>query len=146
MIDYELLINWLNVTRIIRNDSLLNDKFENKITYNEVLVLAAIFNEGHPYSSFGDILKSTKMLKSQLNRTINSLEKKEYIIRKIDEEDKRCQKVKMTNEGESILSEIKETMLKVVRNFIDVIGEEDSKTLCDIFGKIIDKQNLLIKE
>lgn len=135
MLEEKLLKNWVLLSRIIKND-----RFVDKIPYSEVLILSLLFPFFPHYVSIKEIIADTKMLKSQVNRTIASLLRKEYIVKRSCMQDKRCLEICLTKKGNQFMKEIHTNSLQICKKFIQVIGEEDAITLNRIFEKIITNQ------
>ena len=111
-------------------------------SYNETVVLFLLsLNEG--YTSYNELLNKTKLLKSQLNRTITNLENNGYVTRKINEKDKRKMDVLITEKGKEVQEKIHQTSIIFSDKIIEIIGEENSNKLVEIFKEIVAKQEVL---
>ncbi len=71
-LDERLLCAWLRLTTVISNERVVT-----AMPYNEALICNILDQEadGVPLTAT-DLCEKTKMLKSQMNRTLNSMEKK----------------------------------------------------------------------
>ena len=86
----------------------------------------------------------TKMQKSQMNRTLTSMEEKGWIERKRSEEDKRQIFVTLNEEQSAFYREQHEHVLKVVEKLIACIGEEKATQALELFtliSKIAEEDN-----
>lgn len=83
-----LLKAWLRLSVGINNERLVSD-----MPYNESLICNILYwnTLNHPDGEITatDLCHRTKMLKSQMNRTLNNMEKKQLIVRERSEKDKR---------------------------------------------------------
>ena len=66
-----LLNAWLRLSTSINNPRIVSE-----MTYNESLVCNILYNHSESEITATDLCNATKMLKSQMNRTLNQLEKK----------------------------------------------------------------------
>lgn len=75
---------------------------------------------------------------------LNELQKRGYIIRKINEYDKREQNVYLTEFGERFKISLLESLEKVEEEFVRVIGDNEldriSNTLENMFNKLSPKE------
>lgn len=127
-----LLDKWLLITTSIKNNRIVKE-----LPSTEAMVLHLLINNYPNSVSVQYLIDKSKMLKSQMNRTIKSLEKKAYIEMTLDEKDKRCKRISITTLGQNIIDEIHKTSIKACQDVISIIGEEDGKKLLSIFDKII---------
>lgn len=132
MIEEKLLRNWLLLSRIIKNDRIVET-----IPYSEALVLALLLPEYPDDVLLKNLIHDSKMLKSQINRTISSLLQKKWIEKKSCLDDRRCLKIRMTEKGFQVIEEIRQSVLQISRNIVQSIGMEDAEKLNEIFEKII---------
>lgn len=78
-----------------------------------------------------------------VSRTLKKLEEREYIIRKVDKNDRRNTYVELTLEGEAIMKESKEIM----HDFADaVLGEMGEENMNRLIAYLKDLQNMAMKE
>lgn len=79
---------------------------------------------------------------------LNELQKRGYIIRKINEYDKREQNVYLTEFGERFKISLLESLEKVEEEFVRVIGDNEldriGNTLENMFNKLSPKEEGLI--
>ncbi len=132
-----LLKDWLLVSRIIKNERLVD------IPYTEALVLYLLLMNYPQNVSVKYLIETSKMLKSQMNRTLNILKKKEWIDIQSKKEDLRCKEISLTNLGKMTIQQINTHSLDTSQKILEIIGEEDSKELIRIFEKVIQRQNEL---
>ena len=131
-LDERIITAWIKLTGVLKNTRITQD-----MIYNEAVVMNLVYNryleDGEGLVSFKEIVSRTKMLKSLVNRTIDSLVKQGY-LEKTDGQDKRTTLVRAKN-FDAFLKEHEKT-LALVRNIIATIGEEDAETFVRISDKI----------
>lgn len=84
------------------------------------------------------ISDKTKLSRPAVTQTLNSLEKKGYIIREMDEKDRRKFKVKITPQGKKIFNETFESKFNELMEIIEQLGKEKVNQLTDIFKEIVE--------
>ena len=87
-INENLLNTWLRLST-----SVVNSRLVSNLSYNESLVCNILYHaqkkEPDQLLTATDLCNATKMLKSQMNRTLNQLEEKKLITRIRSSSDKR---------------------------------------------------------
>ena len=143
----ERLLNaWLRVSTTI-----VNSRVVSELTYNEALVCNALYRNkmldiGKNLTAT-DLCNETKMVKSQINRTLNMLENKGIITRTRSQADKRCVFVSL-NEGNDDLYMIQHNrILALLDGIMAELGEEKTKqtiealdTVAEIAEKLITRR------
>ena len=71
-----------------------------------------------------------------ISQTLSSLEKKELIRREVAQQDRRKVTVLLTPLGEDVLNKVKNHANDMVDEIINHLGEEDTKELIRIFGRM----------
>ncbi|HZK39081.1 MAG TPA: MarR family transcriptional regulator [Clostridia bacterium] len=78
------------------------------------------------------------MTKSAISQILNSLEKKEYVRRRIDKEDRRKIAVTLTSNGQSILARTKAYTDDMIDTVISRFGEDNTRQIIDLFIDLTD--------
>lgn len=134
----ELLSAWLRLSTTINNERLVS-----KMTFNEALICNILYrNKTHnPDKNITatDLCNETKMLKSQMNRTLNSLEAKQLIIRERSLEDKRCVYVSMNMDKADIYYEQHAKIMELMDRIVNEFGEEKAYEIIELFTMISDR-------
>ena len=108
--------------------------------YNEAIIMLLLYKryceDGIGLISVQEIIQETKMLKSLVNRTINSLQSKGLLERCPGEKDRRTLSVRCVREKLSVFLEVHNSSLNVATGILDIIGEEDAETFIRIVDKI----------
>lgn len=140
-----LLQAWMKLS-----SSIINRRVVAELSYKESQVCHILY---HNYRTAPkakltatDLCAQTKMLKSQMNRTLNLLEEKGIITRTRSEQDKRQVYVAMNWEGADKYRLQHERILKLVDGIIDRLGAEQARQTIELFGKISDIADELLTE
>ena len=70
---------------------------------------------------------------------LNSLEKKDLVLREASKEDRRKIIVKITKKGKKLVDEKRDELHRNISKSLDMIGEEDAETLIRIISKFTEK-------
>lgn len=132
----EALINaWVGLTSALKNSRITQG-----MNYNEAIVMLSVYQrfqkDGEGLTSFKEIVRETKMLKSLVNRTIDSLVKQNLLIRS-GGADKRTTFVRPVRENLEEYLRVHERSLEFARSIVAIIGEEDAYAFVRIASKII---------
>lgn len=131
-LEERVITAWVKLTGVLKNTRITQG-----MIYNEAIVMNLVYEkyreDGVGLTSFKEIVRRTQMLKSLVNRTIESLVKKGYLER-IDGKDKRTTYVKAAN-LDDFLEEHDKT-LALVRGIIETIGAEDAEAFVRLSDKV----------
>lgn len=132
----ESLLNaWLRLSTSVNNARLVSE-----MTYNESLICNILYN--HSKASDGTIITATdlcnftNMLKSQMNRTLNQLEKKNLITRERSTADKRQICITMNLEQCHTYENQHRKILNILDTVIDYLGEEKTQQTIETLNQI----------
>ena len=132
-LEERLITAWVKLTGVLKNTRITQE-----MIYNEAVVMNLVYNkyreDGVGLVSFKEIVERTRMLKSLVNRTIDSLVQQGYLV-KSDGEDKRTTFVQGAD-FDAYLQEHENT-LALVRDIVDAIGEEDAEAFIRISDRIV---------
>lgn len=133
----QLLQAWVTLSGIMKNNRVIAS---GPLVYNEAIVMLSVYKryllDGEGLTSVKDIISETNMLKSLVNRTVNSLEKKGLILRFQGTLDKRTVFIKCVKEKLNVFMEVHRVSLKVAGDIADIIGSEDIGHFVRIVNKI----------
>ena len=129
-LEEELIRAWIKITSIIKNNRI----FEN-VSYNEAIILNLVYQKFKNGDGIyvQDIIKYTKMLKSLVNRTLNSLSEKGF-INKVQDKNKLI--VYFNEAKKSDYLKIHEHTLEYMHPIVEKIGKEDIIEFIRIVNKI----------
>lgn len=132
-----LLGAWLRLSTSVNNSRLVSD-----IPYNESLICNILYHstleQPENRLTATDLCCMTKMLKSQMNRTLNQLEDKKMITRERSAEDKRKVYISLnpTQMEEYLTQHAK--ILELLDAIIDRLGETETKNAIHVMHTISD--------
>lgn len=132
-LEERIITAWVKLTGVLKNTRITQG-----MIYNEAIVMNLVYNkylqDGEGLTSFKEIVRQTQMLKSLVNRTIDSLVKKGYLV-KIDGKDKRTTFVRAAH-LDDYLKEHEKT-LSLVKNIVKTIGADDAEAFIRLADKIV---------
>ena len=143
-INENLLNTWLRLST-----SVVNSRLVSNLSYNESLVCNILYHaqkkEPDQLLTATDLCNATKMLKSQMNRTLNQLEEKKLITRIRSSSDKRQVFVKFNLDTADIYLEQHQKILDLVDNIIEHFGPEKIEVTLQVLTSICDVADDAIK-
>lgn len=115
--------------------------YRSDLNITELVVMRGL--EGNcPYSdnniSISEFQSELHITKSAISQMMNSLEKKGFIERKIDTEDRRKIVVTLTQAGKDILKETKESANHNLNEIISNLGDENTKQFIGLLNQVSD--------
>lgn len=130
MLNDELLSVWLQLTNVIDNHRLAEG-----MPFNEALV-CGLLSGGCRTAS--ELCAETRILKSQMNAILRSLESKGIIARQRSQTDRRCIELRLLPEGCSRYADGHRQALALVDRLIGMLGEENVQTLIPLLHQVVD--------
>lgn len=110
----------------------------NDVTIRDFHVIEAISkNVALGNSASNIVAKSLNITAGTLTTAIKRLERKGYVVRMVDDKDKRINKLFLTEKGEKINEAHKEFHLKMVNTIASNLTETEEKQLTDLLSKVI---------
>lgn len=143
MLNEELLTAWLRLGVVVDNQRLVSD-----IPFNEVLVCGILLRaqeQGQALTA-SDLCARTRILKSQMNALLNSLEKKGYLRRQRSQTDLRRVELSLLPVGAERYLESHRQTLALVDRLIDAVGRENVETLIPLLLQAADSFDRILKE
>ena len=117
----KLLDSWLNLT-----STLWNTRLVSSLTYNEAHVMGLLLRhstEANPMTAT-DLIRRTRLLKSQMNKILTSLESRGFITRTRAEMDKRMIYILLTEEGVAAYQEEHKNVDTILNQLVTKVGAE----------------------
>ena len=134
-----LLDAWLKLT-----STLWNTRLVNSLTYNEAHVMGLLLRfstESSPMTAT-DLIAHTRLLKSQMNKLLTSLERRGLIMRSRAQTDKRQIHIRLTPEGEIAYREEHKGVEAILDKVIERLGAaralEIARELTDVTAIVDD--------
>lgn len=135
-IEEELLSAWMSMSLNIRGNRLLTS-----LSFNEIVVCSFLYRnmkEGEELLTATDLCSQTKLLKSQLNKVLNEMEKKGLVERIRSKEDKRKVFLKLREEKISVYLEEHKKVMQIVHRVCDALGEEKTGLLTELIWETLE--------
>lgn len=139
-----LLGAWLKLSTAINNSRIVSE-----MSYNESLICNILYRNAteSPDKALTatDLCVETKILKSQMNRILTQLERKNLITRERSKEDKRKIFIRLTTEQSNAYLKQHEQILKLLDEIIEKLGEEKAKEIIHALNRISNVADEIIK-
>lgn len=143
MLNEDLLSAWLKIGVVVDNQRLVSD-----LPFNETLVCGLLLRaqeEGHCLTA-SELCAQTRILKSQMNVILRSLEKKGFLLRKRSPSDLRRVDLSLLPEGIAHYQESHRKTLALVDRLIDAVGPTSIRTLVPLLLQVADSFDQILKE
>lgn len=117
----QLLDAWLNLT-----STLWNTRLVSSMTFNEAHVLGILLrhkSDDAPMTAT-DLIRRTRLLKSQMNKILTSLEGRGFIARSRASADKRMIHIRLTEDGAAAYLEQHKGVESILEQLIERIGAQ----------------------
>lgn len=135
VLNEELLDAWLELSTTI-----INSRIVSEMPYKESLICNILYrNQLHNPDrklTATDLCQETRMLKSQMNRTLNSMEKKKLILRERSMLDKREVFVALDMTNAAVYERQHEKILRIVDAVIEQTGAQKAEEIIRLFRMI----------
>ena len=130
----KLLDSWLNLT-----STLWNTRLVSSLTYNEAHVMGLLLRhstEANPMTAT-DLIRRTRLLKSQMNKILTTLETKGFIVRLRSGSDRRMAYIQLTEEGKTAYLAEHTGVESLLRELIDRIGRDRALRIADDLSEVV---------
>ncbi|MDR2932017.1 MAG: MarR family transcriptional regulator [Oscillospiraceae bacterium] len=85
-----------------------------------------------------EIQQALHISKPAVSQTLNGLERKGYIIRRIDPDDRRKITVTITPSGRVVLRDAQQSFDQTLNVTLQQFGDENTRTLVELMGRLMD--------
>lgn len=130
-----LLEAWVSLSSILKNNRITKG-----LMYNESIIMLLAYRKYQTSEekkiSLKEIIHTTNMQKSLVNRTVNALIDKNLLERVKSEGDKRIQYVQCVKENIETFLMVHKESLHIVSEIVSIIGEKDTDTFISIVNKL----------
>lgn len=134
-INEQLLDAWLRLSTVINNERVVSD-----VPYNESLICNILYRNQiqapDRQLTATDLCNETRMLKSQMNRTLNSMEEKGFIRRERSTLDKRQVLVALDMDGIFLYQDQHSKILNLLDTIIAKMGNDKALEAISLFTQI----------
>ena len=127
----QVLEAWLQMTTVINNERITSD-----LPYNESMICRYLYQNQNQDVTATDLCNYMRMQKSQMNRTLTSMEKKNWITHVRSEQDNRKIYVTLNDSMIQIYKKQHEKILIIVDQLFDKIGYEKQSEVIELFDLI----------
>ena len=152
MLEEELLSVWLRLTSVIDNQRLAVSRpgqgGEAPLPFNEAMVCGLLVRareEGGCLTA-SDLCRETRILKSQMNAILRSLERKGILSRRRSEGDRRRIELELLPEGMARYQEGHQRIQRLASRLISEMGEEKILTLLPLLRQAADSFDAMQQE
>ena len=137
----KLLDSWLNLT-----STLWNTRLVSSLTYNEAHVMGLLLRHSTPDNPMTatDLIRRTRLLKSQMNKILTALESRGYITRTRAELDKRMIFILLTQTGVSAYLEEHKNVESILNQLVEKIGPERALYIARELGEITELLDAIV--
>lgn len=139
----ELLVAWLRLSSGINNQRLVEG-----LSFNEAVVcnLLGRAQKAEGFLTAKDLCARTRILKSQMNVILRSLERRGLISRCQSEKDKRQIEVRLLPEGAACYDASHRQILRLIDRLIDSVGEDKIRQLIPLLHQVVDTFDIIQQE
>lgn len=130
-INEAILEAWIDLITAVDSERLVF-----KMPYNEAIICNILYRNQDKEVTATDLCKYTKMQKSQMNRTLTSLENKGFIKRNRSLKDRREITIELINDNSGIFKEVHNSNLALIDKIISRIGVEHAEEIIKLFSTI----------
>ena len=150
MLDEELLAAWLRLTTVIDNQRLAVScaADQPRLPFNEAMVCGLLVRaqeQGHCLTA-SDLCRQTRILKSQMNAILRSLERKGALSRRRSDGDRRQIELRLLPEGMTLYQEGHRRIRMLAGRLISEMGEEKIRVLLPLLRQAADSFDAMQQE
>jgi len=132
-----LLTAWLTMSSVVNNERIVST-----IPFNEAHVCNLLYRQRqlapNKYLTATDLCAETRMLKSQMNKVLASLEKREMIERFTAPDDRRKSYIRLREENLERFEAVHARSIALVDHAIAKLGEEMAEQTVQLLTRIAD--------
>ena len=129
-INEKILSAWLKMILAVDSERVVSE-----LSYNESIICNVLYSNLDKEMTATELCTITKMQKSLMNRTLNSLESKQLIKKERSEKDKREIVIQLVDNPNSLFMKQHTSTLAYVDKIIEHLGEK-SEEIINIFETI----------
>ena len=137
-INEKVLNAWLKLSTTI-----CNERISSELPYNESLICGSLHRNAvenpEKQMTATELCEQTNIQKSQMNRTLNSMEEKGLIDRIRSKKDKRQVFVKINMENAEVYENQHKKVLDIVDTVLEKVGKEKAEEIVQLFTLISKK-------
>lgn len=115
--------------------AICNERVVSELPYNEALICNLLYRNDPATLTATELCEQTRMLKSQMARTLNEMEDKGLILRSRSQEDRRQVAVALNREGAEAFFRQHGYTLDIVRAISEKMSPEKVKSLAALLDE-----------
>lgn len=127
-VNEELLYAWLKMCTALNNSRTVTD-----LPFNESLICSLLYQNGRQPMTATDLCRETRILKSQMNRILDSLEQRGLILRTRSQTDRRQVLIRLNPDKLTPYLVQHEKILQIVDTLLERCGRERADEIRDLF-------------
>ena len=131
----KVLSAWLTMSTVVNNERLVTS-----VPFNEAHVCNLLYRQRienpNVYLTATELCAHTRMLKSQMNKVLTSLENQNMIERFPAQDDKRKAYIRLVEENLPKFEAVHARSISLVDRAIERLGAEDAEALVDLFLRV----------
>lgn len=93
-----------------------------------------------------DLSEILELSRPSITRILNDLERKGYVTRSIDPNDRRQINIELTADGEKAVQKANEKITALAERLVTALGDNDTDKLIELLGKLADIYTEIISE
>lgn len=137
----KLLNSWIRF-----NNTIKGNRFLSGTSLNEMVVLQIILRNENDCVTPSMLCKETKLLKSQLNAVLNSMQSEGLIKREIVESDRRKQRIAAEPKGRELYKKHHKSIMSIVKNITSELGKNEAEQLANLMNKVSDRAEYITEK
>ena len=145
MLNEDLLAVWLHLTNIIDNQRLAAAP-QSSLSLNEALVCGLLAQSEDCPLTASDLCRRTRILKSQMNAILHSLESRGLIARQRAQADRRRVEIRLLEPGRVCYEAAHRRALGMADRLIGELGREQAEALVPLLRRAADIFDSIQKE
>lgn len=127
----KVLDAWLEMTTVINNERITED-----LPYNESMICRYLYQNQNKNITATDLCGWMRMQKSQMNRTLTAMEKKNLITRIRSQEDHRQIFVTLNASMMQVYQDQHEKIIQIVDGIFKKVGYDKQEEVINLFNLI----------
>lgn len=130
----ELIAAWMRLISVVENRRVVSG-----MSFNEALICNLLARQGEDgFLTASELCQKTRILKSQMNSILRSLEEKEIISRTLCPTDRRITEIRLKENGGPVYHRSHAHTLAIMDRLIAELGQENVETLLPLLHRAAD--------
>ena len=121
---------------VLNKIQIRGDEYFEELTSRQFMTIVAILHLPEDETTINNIAKKLGTSKQNVNRLINSIEKKGYVLTEPSKRDRRAVNVKITDSGKKVMEECGEKAIYFMADIFKEFSMEEIETLWNLLKKL----------